>query len=332
MFNLIYNSTTNSQSSPFYKYNTDELYVGDDGGKLWKVTGVFNGTPALAAGNWANGISNVAGGKLTGPVFDFGTNHILAGDDTGGMNYWNDTGNSASFGARVTTSFSKISDPPILDGTTGKAHFFGVSSTATNPRVVQTDTSLAGIVTATVGTSATTQIHAGAFDNTYYTTDGTGHLYVCGHDTGGTNHPTLYRIVLTSGAMSSGTDGTVTPLALGTGTGECSPLSEIYNSGQNTDWLFVGIPQSCAFGGSANGCVESFNITSSFPTAATSTASTGQTSGSGGTSGIVVDNVSSSGHASSLYYSTLSPATCTTASGTSSSGGCAVQRTQSGLQ
>jgi hypothetical protein len=46
----------------------------------------------------------------------------------------------------------------------------------------------------------------------------------------------------------------------------------------------------------------------------------------------VVDNVSSSGHASSLYYSTLSPATCTTASGTSSSGGCAVQRTQSGLQ
>jgi len=42
MFNLVYNSTANSQSPPFYDYFTDELYVGDDGGKFWKATtGVF---------------------------------------------------------------------------------------------------------------------------------------------------------------------------------------------------------------------------------------------------------------------------------------------------
>ena len=41
MFNQVYNSTANSQSPPFYDYLTDELYVGDDGGKFWKATGVF---------------------------------------------------------------------------------------------------------------------------------------------------------------------------------------------------------------------------------------------------------------------------------------------------
>jgi len=118
--------------------------------------------------------------------------------------------------------------------------------------------------------------------------------------------------------------GTTGSLALGTGTGECSPLTEINNSGQNTDWLFVGIPQSCAFGvGTASGCVESFNITSGFPaTAAAAFAS------SGGTSGIVVDNVSTEGHASSLYYSTLGVAPCTGGS----LGGCAAQVTQAGLK
>src|SRR5439155_21993777 len=87
------------------------------------------------------------------------------------------------------------------------------------------------------------------------------------------------------------------------------------------------VPVTCALGGSTAGCVESVNISSGFPA---SVAAAGTSSG--GTSGIVVDNVSTSGHASSLYYSTLSTATCTSAGGTSNSGGCAVQRTQSGLQ
>src|SRR5207249_10116840 len=101
-------------------------------------------------------------------------------------------------------------------------------------------------------------------------------------------------------SMSSTNDGN--SLSLGTGTGAGSPLTEIYNSGQSTgtDWLFVGIPSNCAFSGASTGCVESFNITSGFPATAAAAGAT-----SGGTSGIVVDNVSTSGHASSLYYSTL---------------------------
>src|SRR5207249_2571310 len=116
--------------------------------------------------------------NLTGPVFDYTTKNIVAGDDAGGMNYWRDTGSTTGscssgsapcFGSRVSTSFTSMSDPPILDGSIGTAYFFGVSTGATNARVVQTSTALVGAVTASVGTSATTQIHAGAFDNAYYT-------------------------------------------------------------------------------------------------------------------------------------------------------------------
>jgi len=51
--------------------------------------------------------------------------------------------------------------------------------------------------------------------------------------------------------------------------------------------------------------------------------------GPGGTSGMVVDNVSTDGHASSLYYSALSTAICT---GDAGATGRAVQVTQSGLK
>jgi hypothetical protein len=351
MFNLIYNSTsgttkTNTNSSPFYNYLTDEAYVGDDSGKLWKITGLFgqtlqggstivsNGlTPALATG-WTSGISTGTAAILTGPVFDFSSKNVFVGDSLGGMTYFRDTGSTAGSctipcAVRVTGSFNKITDPPIVDSSTGKVHFFGLLGTTTfTPKVVQTGTILTNVVSLTVGGTGAAQIHNGTFDNTYYNSaDGSGNLYVCGHVTGSTaNTPQLYSIALNSGTMG-GLSAPTTGLALGTGTGECSPLTEIYNTNQATDWMFVGIPSLCGFGGSTTGCVMSFDITSAFPTTAIATGDT-----PGGTSGMVVDNVSTDGHASSLYYSTLSTATCTTPTGTSSAGGCAVQRTQSGLK
>ena len=99
------------------------------------------------------------------------------------MNYWR--------GSRVTTNFSSITDPPVLDGSTGKVHFFGISTGAGSPQVVQTDTALRSVVTATVGNANSPQVHAG------------------------TNHPTLYRILLASGVMSNTNDGN--SLSLGTG-------------------------------------------------------------------------------------------------------------------
>src|SRR5207245_10578830 len=55
MFNLVYTNTTNAQSSPFYNYANDELYVGVDGGNLLKVSGVLYGSAALDVAEWATG-------------------------------------------------------------------------------------------------------------------------------------------------------------------------------------------------------------------------------------------------------------------------------------
>ena len=69
------------------------------------------------------------------------------------MNYW--------CGSRVTTNLSSITDPAVLDGSTGKVHFFGISTGAGSPQVVQTDTALGSVVTATVGNANSPQVHAG---------------------------------------------------------------------------------------------------------------------------------------------------------------------------
>ena len=170
---------------------------------------------------------------------------------------------------------------------------------------------------------------------------------------------------------------TTIPLASAT-TGGCSPMSEVYNTNTNTDWLLFGLTANCAFGGSATGCVNSLNISgwttgaktlgqtildSNFniqkvTSAGTSGASApswnltqdGATSDSGvtwtnlgqlipsatqaeagGTSGIVVDNVSTSAHSSSMYFTTLTGSqTCGTSGGGNNST-CAVNVTQAGL-
>ena len=108
---------------------------------------------------------------------------------------------------------------------------------------------------------------------------------------------------------------------------ECSPLTEIYNTGTSKDWLFLGVNVNCP-NSMSGGCVEAWDITSGPPSSGASP--TNQSSENGGTSGIVVDNVSSEAQASSLYFSTLGTAPCGTPGGGNT--GCAVKLTQAGLQ
>ena len=104
----------------------------------------------------------------------------------------------------------------------------------------------------------------------------------------------------------------------------CSPMTEFFNTSAGKDWLFVSVPTGCvATGGGAGGCIMSFDITGGFPAAATQ----GRPE-AGGTSAIVVDNVSTQPQASSIYFTTLGNTTC--GDGVSG-GGCAVKLTQSGL-
>src|SRR5439155_20875189 len=133
--------------------------------------------------------------------------------------------------------------------------------------------------------------------------------------------PTLYRIGFTGTTLNCLAAGSACTaltgaLEISNNTGEASTLTELKNG--TTDRLFVGVTKGtngvglCPFGG---GCVENFNITLLMPTTTAAPA----VSEAGGTSGIVVDNVSTVAEASSVYFGALT-------------GNNAVKLTQSGLQ
>ncbi|HYX69292.1 MAG TPA: hypothetical protein VE825_09175, partial [Terriglobales bacterium] len=124
----------------------------------------------------------------------------------------------------------------------------------------------------------------------------------------------------------------------GKGVSEASPITIIQN-GAASDWLFFGqvsVPKNnCANAGSAEGCVFSYNVFNSSGVSTVPAGNTALASEAGGTSGIVMDNISASAGASSIYFANQSTTTtsvaavCTT--GASTPAFCAVKLTQAAL-
>jgi hypothetical protein len=125
----------------------------------------------------------------------------------------------------------------------------------------------------------------------------------------------------------------------------CSPVTEFFNpnidvtSGQDlngTDLIFLSVADSgqtndtifCP--SNTTGCMMSFDITNINATNPVngSTPTSASASVAGGTSGIIVDNSSTSGGASQVYFTPLADQSCRTSRST---GGCAIQASQSTL-
>ncbi len=357
MISLTFGTATAVNSSPFYSFLTDELYVGDDAGVLHKFTGVFNGTPAEVTAGWP--ITVDAGAILTPPVFDAVSGNAFVGDSKGVLSYVRDggstvgscaTGTPPCLGATtvlISDGSVPIVDSPMLDPTTGKVFAFvgdtgansvAILSVARAANVVQANVDLTGVARRSVGAFGA-PLHSGAFDNSYLNSSPpsiTGFLYVCGKTTS-IDRPTLRRIAFaTDGTLGAvGLQSLQVGSVLGTA-GQCSPITEIFNPTAGlamvpTDFLFFSVqsggqPANCA--GIGNGCVMSATVTSgTFPGSIAASLAE-----AGGTSGIVIDNVGIAGQDSSLYFSRLGQSTLTNCG---SSGvtlvGCAVKLTQSGL-
>jgi len=127
-----------------------------------------------------------------------------------------------------------------------------------------------------------------------------------------------------------------------TPTDECSPVTEVYNptgvGGIPADFMFFSVrtnsdPLTLVNCGHttdapAGGCLGSLNVIADATTGTFPLVFTASLPEDGGTSGIVVDNVSPDAQASSIYFSPLgdatSPGDCTYV-------GCAVKATQNGL-
>jgi hypothetical protein len=351
-------SPNNTNSSPYVDYVGDTVYVGDNAGSLHKFTGVFNGTPAeQTSGNFPAVVSS--GNMLSSPVYDSETGLVYVGSDTGASTggrlhsvcatlsvnptLCSTSGavvNSNQLAAYVIAADNNnttgIRESPILDPVAQRVYVFVESDTNTGcggvnckaiyqfPTNATLNNSSGAFVNVGRGQIYTRTLYAGAFDNAYFSSANpaspTGALYVCGSLSDGSDSkkPTLWKIPITNNVMGTPLPG---PRMVSNNdiddTADCSPLTQVKN-GAN-EYLYASVS---AIGNANNlcigACIFMYNLTGLAwgPTAAASAG----LAASGGTGGIIVDNVSSLAGTSQIYYATRS------------SPGNAVQASQAGLQ
>jgi hypothetical protein len=295
LVSITYAASTNMRSSPWIDYGADVAYVGADNGRIYKITGVFKGTPTLAAAPWPFLIKNNR--RLTSPVFDRFTNNIFVGEASGGL-YQLNLGTQVLNRLDVSTpqqTNANVLDTPLVDPFNGTV-FATSSNDGTSAVLVEADTtSLAELARVRIGQGSSggtvVNLYDGAFSDPYFTSPGTGQMLACGTGPADTT-PWLYTLGFTGRVIKTA------PLAQSqirnSTRARCSPITEFFNPnvGAGTDFFFFGINFDCT-GPTTNGCVIS----------RTGAGATVSVSEAGGTSGIVVDNSSPAGQASSIYFS-----------------------------
>ncbi len=194
-------AATDTYSAPFVNYATDTLFVGDDQGHLYSVTGVFQGTPALAASPFPVTVSS--GNILNSPVVDVsGTGDIFIGDSLSNIFDYSPAGvivgTSQSIGNGTNGG---IHDGAIVDSTNAKVYFTtNCSGSGGSSELAQIPFSAAGLGTAIKGSidgpgegcaAGAGPQHVVIPDNLYYTVGissataaNNGHVVVCYQGTG----------------------------------------------------------------------------------------------------------------------------------------------------
>lgn len=316
-------ATTDTLSSPFMDYYNDVAYVGSDNGRLYKITGVFKGTPTLAGSPWPRKVG-FAPSVLTGPVIDFSTEQIFLGGSDGNL-YGFTKGGAQLFPITVGDGSADggIVDAPVVDVVNGLLYVAtGSDTTLPNASLTQVSTASFSPLQATpIGSPGAAPIHDGTFNDAYFSsaTSTDWFFYVCGTNTGGPTSPVLYRVGFdATRTMLSAVDGASVTLSGNNGE-QCSPLTELDNG---VDRIFLGLLTSAQ--------VEFFDVSTNATPTLGGTLGVLPVSEAGGTSGIIVDNVSTANQASSIYFSTLGASANCEVAGVNQY--CGVKLTQSGLQ
>jgi hypothetical protein len=281
-----------SASSPWIDYSADIVYVGSDNGLVYKITGVFHGTPTLSGSPWP-----VQAGTfhLTSPVLDSVRGELMVGS----ANLFRiDTATGVVSTLMVGTGPSSgIVAPPIVDVTNGTT-FVVSANDGTSAVLVEFDTaSTVELSRGRIGLGAhggtAFNIHSPAVSNLYFTTPSSGVIRVCG--TGAADAtPWQYAFSFDGRSMLPGPSFSQQLLA--STAAHCAGFTEFFNPnvGGGTDYFFFGLTKDCTGPSGPGGCVAEFTD------AAPSTIHTMTVSG--GPSGIIVDNYSLSPEASSIYF------------------------------
>ena len=337
-YSVQYSTHTATLSSPYVDYASDIAYVSDDNGLVAAISPVFRGGQPVVLYT----VSVPGSHNMTPPVYDSVSKNVFVADGTGNL-YYIRTG-AASSGNCASGSPPCLGSPALNagDGTQvwessfagflqrdGIRFFQTMDRPEQTPPSIQTTTNLGSSRVATIGPNGNQNALAGTFNNDYLNNPTTGLLYACG--TNASNVPQLYAITFSGTAMTIGA-ATYGPLSLATNPTFCSPLTEAFNQTTNEDELYLSVGNNCS-SGVAGGCLQFFNISGGFPSSATATAAE-----SGGTSGIIIDNVVNVPNRingvpenANIYFVTLGTQSCTEYTGGAGNGNCAVKLTQSDL-
>lgn len=300
MTSLTFSATaTSTTSSPWIDYASDIVYLGADNGQVYKITGVFKGTPTIATGVWPVTVST--GFHLTSPVLDETLGVLMVGSTNGSLYQIN-----ISTGAVATLVIGKsggtnpgLLATPTVDVTNGTT-FVVSANDGTSGVLVEVDTAaMTQLSKARIGIAAAfspaptppISLYEPAFNNDYFNNPRTGVVRLCG--TGASdNTPWQYAFGFTGRTLR--TSALFSKQLLTSTAARCTGWTEFFNPNVGTggtDFFFFGLTQDCT-GTGTSGCVAEL----SGNTAPTATAAV-----SGGPSGIVVDNYATAGQASSIY-------------------------------
>ncbi|MGO8786458.1 MAG: hypothetical protein ACLQVL_03625 [Terriglobia bacterium] len=133
-------SPTDTNSTPYVDYQNDLMYVGDNGGKLHKFTGVFNGTPSeVVSGTAPIWPISVSGNILTSPVYDTGTSGNIFVADSGGFlySYKATTAVHQMTSSKLTYASGTVGivDSPMVDSSTQEVYVFVGDDASTSTSV-----------------------------------------------------------------------------------------------------------------------------------------------------------------------------------------------------
>jgi|ERR1019366_8607241 hypothetical protein len=298
MTSLTFSTNADStSSSPWIDYSNDIVYLGADNGVVYQITGVFKGTPTIGANPpWPVTVSNNL--HLTSPVLDVGLGVLMVGSTNGTLYQINTT-----TGALATLEVGKsggtspgIVAAPIVDVSNGTT-FVVSANDGTSAVLVEADTaSMTQLSKARIGQGAAggtaLNLYEPAFTNSYFTNPSNGDIRLCGTGAADTT-PWQYAFGFTGRTMTTTPAGKQQLLT--STAARCTGWTEFFNPNVNggTDFFFFGLTQDCTAPGNgpADGCVVARSSSTTLTKATVN----------GGPSGIVVDNYSTAGQASSIY-------------------------------
>jgi hypothetical protein len=300
MTSLTFSAAANcTTSSPWIDYGNDIVYLGADNGNVYKITGVFKGTPTLAGAPWPVTVSTNF--HLTPPVLDSGLGLLMVGSANGNLYQIKTATGALSALAVGSGPSSGIVAAPIVDVTNGTTFVVSANDGTTAVLVEANTASMTQLTKGRIGLGAhggtALTLHDPAFSNNYYTTPSSGVIRLCGTGAADTI-PRQYAFGFTGRTMHSipAFSQQLPTNPVNSTAARCTGWTEFFNPniGGGTDYFFFGLSPDCTAAGGAGGCVA--EITDNNPTTVVTRTVTN------GPSQIVVDNFSSAGQASSIYF------------------------------